>query len=75
MTCGLDGKNRTTDSLTYKEFRNQGPSAATSGRVDWVGYKTVSNPEELQRFTIYMVDRGTRNELEQQNVMFEVYLG
>jgi Pectinesterase len=39
-------------TLTYREFNNNGPGAATAGRVKWPGYKLVKNKAEATKYTV-----------------------
>ncbi|KAK4476646.1 hypothetical protein RD792_015806 [Penstemon davidsonii] len=48
----LSWEGRNTDTLTYREFMNRGPGAATDGRVNWKGFKVVTDPNELRNFTV-----------------------
>lgn len=40
------------DTLPYVEYANKGPGADTSGRVDWKGYKVITNRTEALAYTV-----------------------
>ncbi|KAL6324149.1 hypothetical protein AAG906_006420 [Vitis piasezkii] len=40
------------DTLLYAEYANKGPGADTSGRVDWKGYKVITNRTEALAYTV-----------------------
>ena len=40
------------DTLFYAEYGNKGSGADTSGRVDWKGYKVISNRTEALDYTV-----------------------
>jgi len=44
--------NFALDTLYYAEYANQGPGAATAGRVKWKGYKVITNRKEALQFTV-----------------------
>lgn len=46
------------DTLSYMEFGNRGPGAATEKRVKWKGYKVVTDKNEAQQFTAQPFLRG-----------------
>ncbi|KAK4422421.1 putative pectinesterase/pectinesterase inhibitor 46 [Sesamum alatum] len=52
LTGWLSWGNTTTDKLTYYEFRNHGPGAATSKRVNWKGYEIITRANKVQKFTV-----------------------
>ncbi|KAJ3704862.1 hypothetical protein LUZ61_008567 [Rhynchospora tenuis] len=39
-------------TLTYREFNNNGPGAATAGRVKWAGYKLIKDKAEASKYTV-----------------------
>ncbi|KAG7594705.1 Pectinesterase catalytic [Arabidopsis thaliana x Arabidopsis arenosa] len=39
-------------TLFYGEYRNKGPGANTSQRVDWKGFKVITDPIEAGKFTV-----------------------
>ncbi|KAJ4801800.1 Pectinesterase [Rhynchospora pubera] len=39
-------------TLTYREFNNVGPGAATAGRVKWPGYKLIKDKAEATKYTV-----------------------
>nr|GMD79188.1 pectinesterase-like [Ipomoea batatas] len=40
------------DTLYYAEYRNRGPAADTSRRVNWKGYHVLRNSKEAMKFTV-----------------------
>lgn len=44
-------RNFALDTLCYREYANRGPGAATSRRVNWKGYKVITNRNEALQFT------------------------
>uniref|UniRef100_A0A7N0UUK2 Pectinesterase n=1 Tax=Kalanchoe fedtschenkoi TaxID=63787 RepID=A0A7N0UUK2_KALFE len=40
------------DTLTYREYANVGPGAKTERRVQWKGYKVITDKNEAARFTV-----------------------
>ncbi|KDP22414.1 hypothetical protein JCGZ_26245 [Jatropha curcas] len=40
------------NTLYYGEYKNVGPSASTSGRVTWRGYRVITSSTEANRFTV-----------------------
>lgn len=39
------------DTLFYREYKNTGPGAETSGRINWKGYDVITDPAEAESFT------------------------
>ncbi|XP_078156869.1 plant invertase/pectin methylesterase inhibitor superfamily [Carex rostrata] len=39
-------------TLTYREFKNNGPGATTAGRVKWPGYKLVKDKADATKYTV-----------------------
>lgn len=39
-------------TLYYGEYRNLGPRASTSGRVNWGGYRVITSASEASQFTV-----------------------
>ncbi|CAH8256997.1 unnamed protein product [Arabidopsis lyrata] len=39
-------------TLYYGEYQNNGPGAVTSKRVNWTGFRVISDPKEAAKFTI-----------------------
>ncbi|KAI3704919.1 hypothetical protein L1987_75148 [Smallanthus sonchifolius] len=44
--------NFALDTLYYGEYRNTGPGSSTSRRVNWRGYRVITNSNEASRFTV-----------------------
>ncbi|KAL9163516.1 hypothetical protein ABFS82_06G045700 [Erythranthe guttata] len=40
------------DTLYYGEYRNSGPGSSTTRRVNWRGYRVITNAAEAGRFTV-----------------------
>ncbi|MQL79650.1 hypothetical protein Taro_012092 [Colocasia esculenta] len=40
------------DTVSYGEYDNRGPGADTSRRVNWPGFRVLTNPAEVERFTV-----------------------
>ncbi|XP_078441165.1 pectinesterase-like [Wolffia australiana] len=40
------------DTLTYLEYQNTGPGAATGNRVDWKGFQVISAESEAEPYTV-----------------------
>ncbi|KAI0507359.1 hypothetical protein KFK09_013482 [Dendrobium nobile] len=40
------------DTLYYGEYENTGPGAGTARRVDWKGYRVITDAGEAQQFTV-----------------------
>ncbi|KAG9439587.1 hypothetical protein H6P81_019752 [Aristolochia fimbriata] len=40
------------ETATFREYGNWGPGSDTRGRVRWMGYKAVTNPEEVKMYTV-----------------------
>ncbi|KAL2527073.1 putative pectinesterase/pectinesterase inhibitor 17 [Abeliophyllum distichum] len=43
--------NFVLNTLYYGEYRNSGPGSATGRRVRWRGYRVITTPTEVSRFT------------------------
>ncbi|KZV25342.1 putative pectinesterase/pectinesterase inhibitor 34-like [Dorcoceras hygrometricum] len=41
-----------TDKLTYVEYKNRGPGADTSHRVNWTGYRALEDAAAMKQFTV-----------------------
>ncbi|ESQ54228.1 hypothetical protein EUTSA_v10026924mg, partial [Eutrema salsugineum] len=39
-------------TLFYREYKNTGPGADTSKRVKWKGFKVITDPKEVEMFTV-----------------------
>ncbi|XP_068638417.1 pectinesterase/pectinesterase inhibitor 3-like [Aristolochia californica] len=39
-------------TVTYRDFGNQGPEADTSRRAVWLGYKVITTGAEVEKYTI-----------------------
>ncbi|XP_027078701.1 pectinesterase-like [Coffea arabica] len=48
----LEWPGHSTSTVTYREYLNSGPGAATGGRVPWPGYKVLSQPSDAMPFTV-----------------------
>ncbi|TXG65300.1 hypothetical protein EZV62_006575 [Acer yangbiense] len=46
-------------TLYYAEFWNSGPGSNTTGRVNWPGYHILTNPDDVQVFTVEKFIRGS----------------
>ncbi|KAF6172232.1 hypothetical protein GIB67_024854 [Kingdonia uniflora] len=44
--------NFALDTLFYAEYANRGQGAVTTRRVQWKGYKVITNKREAQQFTV-----------------------
>lgn len=44
--------NYGTETVTYREFNNTGPGARTDGRVNWNGYTTILERDQMINFTV-----------------------
>ncbi|CAI8615132.1 unnamed protein product [Vicia faba] len=47
------------DTLYYGEYQNRGPGSNTSARVNWPGYKVITNATEASQFTVRQFLQGT----------------
>ncbi|CAH8255167.1 unnamed protein product [Arabidopsis lyrata] len=43
---------RRLSTIFYGEYRNKGPGANTNQRVDWKGFKVITDPIEAGKFTV-----------------------
>ncbi|KZV30364.1 putative pectinesterase/pectinesterase inhibitor 39 [Dorcoceras hygrometricum] len=41
-----------TDKLTYVEYKNRGPRADTSHRLNWTGYRALEDATAMKQFTV-----------------------
>ncbi|XP_045795232.1 pectinesterase-like [Trifolium pratense] len=46
------------ETLYYGEYRNSGPGAGTSKRVNWSGYHIITSAEEASKFTVTELIQG-----------------
>ncbi|XP_058764666.1 pectinesterase-like [Vicia villosa] len=46
------------DTLYYREYNNRGPGSNTSARVNWPGYKVITNATEASQFTVRQFIQG-----------------
>lgn len=44
--------NFALDTLYYAEFQNTGAGAGTATRVNWKGYKVITDVAEAEQFTV-----------------------
>ncbi|CAK8544368.1 unnamed protein product [Lathyrus sativus] len=47
------------DTLYYGEYKNRGPGSNTSARVNWPGYRVITNATEASQFTVRQFIQGT----------------
>ncbi|CAK9150280.1 unnamed protein product [Ilex paraguariensis] len=46
------------NTLYYGEYMNRGPGAGTSNRVQWPGYRVITDPAEAMKFTVAELIQG-----------------
>ncbi|KAJ8448625.1 hypothetical protein Cgig2_010512 [Carnegiea gigantea] len=44
--------NFALNTLYYAEYKNSGPGSSTNGRVQWHGYKVITNATEASKFSV-----------------------
>ncbi|KFK34524.1 hypothetical protein AALP_AA5G157000 [Arabis alpina] len=44
--------NKRESTVCYREYKNRGLGAVTSGRVKWEGFRVIRDPKDVEEFTV-----------------------
>ncbi|MGD7340638.1 pectinesterase family protein [Ralstonia pseudosolanacearum] len=65
-----DPTNGYEKTCEYREYANRGPGANTARRVNWPGFRAITDPKQAEKYTVLRFARGAIRALKPSGVPF-----